>query len=108
VRILSFFSCETAGSRPANALAGAEHGPIIRQSVRTSAADNLVVHEGIALYDHVSSKHSNVLKTRPKPGLCGCYGSVNRLLPLELEEPIRLEVTALLDQLMADTMPLLY
>ena len=34
------------------------------------------------------------------------YGTVNRLLPLELEEPVRLEVTAQLNQLLADTMTL--
>src|SRR2546428_8410917 len=34
------------------------------------------------------------------------YGTVNHLLPLDLEEPVRLETTALLNQLLADTMPL--
>ena len=34
------------------------------------------------------------------------YGTVNHLLPLELEEPIRLEMTAQLNQLLADTMTL--
>src|SRR3979490_78105 len=34
------------------------------------------------------------------------YGTVNRLLPLELEEPVRLEMTAQLNQLLADTMTL--
>ena len=34
------------------------------------------------------------------------YGTVNHLLPLELEEPVRLEITALLNQLLADTMTL--
>lgn len=34
------------------------------------------------------------------------YGTVNLVLPLELEEPVRLEVTALLNQLLADTMTL--
>ena len=34
------------------------------------------------------------------------YGTVNHLLPLELEEPVRLEMTALLNQLLADTMTL--
>jgi len=34
------------------------------------------------------------------------YGTVNHLLPLELEEPVRLEVTAQLNQLLADTMAL--
>jgi len=34
------------------------------------------------------------------------YGTVNRLLPLELEETVRLEITAQLNQLLADTMTL--
>ena len=34
------------------------------------------------------------------------YGTVNQLLPLELEEPVRLEMTAQLNQLLADTMSL--
>jgi starvation-inducible DNA-binding protein len=34
------------------------------------------------------------------------YGTVNHLLPLELEEPLRLEMTAQLNQLLADTMTL--
>ena len=34
------------------------------------------------------------------------YGAVNHLLPLDLEEPVRLETTALLNQLLADTMTL--
>ncbi len=34
------------------------------------------------------------------------YGSVNHLLPLELEEPVRLEMTECLNQLLADTITL--
>jgi starvation-inducible DNA-binding protein len=34
------------------------------------------------------------------------YGTVNRLLPVELEETVRLEITAQLNQLLADTMTL--
>jgi starvation-inducible DNA-binding protein len=34
------------------------------------------------------------------------YGTVSHMLPLELEEPIRLEMTAQLNQLLADTMTL--
>ena len=34
------------------------------------------------------------------------YGTVNYLLPIELEEPVRLEITAQLNQLLADTMTL--
>jgi starvation-inducible DNA-binding protein len=34
------------------------------------------------------------------------YGTVSHLLPLELEEPVRLEMTAQLNQVLADTMTL--
>src|SRR5260370_7637458 len=34
------------------------------------------------------------------------YGTVNHLLPLDLEETVRLEMTAQLNQLLADTMTL--
>ena len=34
------------------------------------------------------------------------YGTVNHALPLELEEPVRLEMTEKLNQLLADTMTL--
>src|SRR5215831_2301458 len=34
------------------------------------------------------------------------YGTVSHLLPLELEEPVRLEMAAQLNQLLADTMTL--
>jgi starvation-inducible DNA-binding protein len=34
------------------------------------------------------------------------YGTVSQLLPLDLEEPVRLEMTAQLNQLLADTMTL--
>jgi starvation-inducible DNA-binding protein len=34
------------------------------------------------------------------------YGTVSHMLPLELEEPVRLEMTAQLNQLLADTMTL--
>jgi starvation-inducible DNA-binding protein len=34
------------------------------------------------------------------------YGTVNHMLPLELEEPVRLEMTEELNQLLADTMTL--
>jgi starvation-inducible DNA-binding protein len=34
------------------------------------------------------------------------YGTVNHALPLELEEPVRLEMTENLNQLLADTMTL--
>ena len=34
------------------------------------------------------------------------YGTVNHLLPLDLEEPVRLEITSQLNRLLADTMTL--
>ena len=34
------------------------------------------------------------------------YGTVSHILPLELEEPVRLEMTEQLNQLLADTMTL--
>src|SRR5919197_3818160 len=34
------------------------------------------------------------------------YGTVSHMLPLELEEPVRLEMTEQLNQLLADTMTL--
>ena len=36
------------------------------------------------------------------------YGTVSHMLPLELEEPVRLEMTEQLNQLLADTMTLRY
>lgn len=41
-----------------------------------------------------------------RAGEIQAYGTVSHLLPLELEEPVRLEVTAQLNQLLADTMAL--
>lgn len=41
-----------------------------------------------------------------RAGELQAYGTVNHLLPLELEEPVRLEMTAQLNQLLADTMTL--
>ena len=62
------------------------------------------------------AKDHNIVKTAEKitaqPRLhqraaeIQAYGTVNHLLPLELEEPVRLEVTAQLNQLLADTMTL--
>src|SRR2546427_105142 len=42
-----------------------------------------------------------------RAGEIQAYGTVSHLPPLELEEPVRLEVTAQLNQLLADTMTLL-
>ena len=41
-----------------------------------------------------------------KPGEIQEYGTVTHALPLELEEPVRLEMTEKLNQLLADTMTL--
>ena len=41
-----------------------------------------------------------------RAGEIQAYGTVNMLLPLELEEPVRLEMTERLNQLLADTMTL--
>jgi starvation-inducible DNA-binding protein len=41
-----------------------------------------------------------------RAGAIQSYGTVNHALPLELEEPVRLEMTEQLNQLLADTMTL--
>ena len=41
-----------------------------------------------------------------RAGEIQAYGTVNHLLPLDLEEPVRLEMTAQLNQLLADAMTL--
>ena len=62
------------------------------------------------------ARKQNVVKTSapisPQPRLhqrapeIQAYGTVNHALPLELEEPVRLEMTERLNQLLADTMTL--
>ena len=56
------------------------------------------------------AKTSDVISAQPRlhqrAGELQRYGTVNHLLPLELEEPVRLEMTAQLNQLLADTMTL--
>jgi starvation-inducible DNA-binding protein len=56
------------------------------------------------------SKTTDVISAQPRlhqrAGEIQRYGTVNHLLPLELEEPVRLEMTAQLNQLLADTMTL--
>jgi len=58
----------------------------------------------------LDAKTSNVISAQPRlhqrAGEIQRYGTVNHLLPLELEEPVRLEMTAQLNQLLADTMTL--
>src|SRR5450432_4065756 len=52
--------------------------------------------------DHINAQprfHQRVREIQP-------YGTVNHALPLELEEPVRLEMTEQLNQILADTMTL--
>src|SRR6476646_4079202 len=57
-----------------------------------------------------SSKPGKKLSAQPRlhqrSAEIQAYGTVNHLLPLELEEPVRLEMTAQLNQLLAETMTL--
>src|SRR2546430_14962175 len=56
------------------------------------------------------TKTTDVISAQPRlhqrAGEIQRYGTVNHLLPLELEEPVRLEMAAQLNQLLADTMTL--
>jgi starvation-inducible DNA-binding protein len=56
------------------------------------------------------AKTTDVISAQPRlhqrAGEIQRYGTVSHLLPLELEEPVRLEMTAQLNQLLADTMTL--
>src|SRR5437868_14954522 len=58
----------------------------------------------------IDAKTANVISAQPRlhqrAGEIQRYGTVNHLLPLELEEPVRLEMTEQLNQLLADTMTL--
>src|SRR5205823_80076 len=58
----------------------------------------------------IDAKTANVISAQPRlhqrAGEIQAYGTVNHLLPLELEEPVRLEMTAQLNQVLADTMTL--
>ena len=60
--------------------------------------------------NHVQAKVSRAVSAQPRlhqrAGEIQAYGTVSHLLPLELEEPVRLEMTAQLNQLLADTMTL--
>ena len=52
--------------------------------------------------DHINAQprlHQRAIEIQP-------YGTVNHALPLELEEPVRLEMTEQLNQMLADTMTL--
>ena len=56
------------------------------------------------------SRNGQKISAQPRfhqrAGEIQAYGTVNHLLPLELEEPVRLEMTEQLNQLLADTMTL--
>ncbi len=58
----------------------------------------------------ISSKTTERVSAQPRfhqrAGEIQPYGTVSHLLPLELEEPVRLEMTEQLNQLLADTMTL--
>ena len=58
----------------------------------------------------IDARTTDVISAQPRlhqrAGEIQRYGTVNHLLPLELEEPVRLEMTAQLNQLLADTMTL--
>src|SRR5438270_2187039 len=58
----------------------------------------------------IDAKTANVISAQPRlhqrASEIQAYGNVNHLLQLELEEPVRLEMTAQLNQLLADTMTL--
>jgi len=58
----------------------------------------------------IDARTPNIISAQPRlhqrAGELQRYGTVNHLLPLELEEPVRLEMTAQLNQLLADTMTL--
>src|SRR6266446_982631 len=59
---------------------------------------------------HIDTKASANVSAQPRfhqrAGEIQSYGTVSHLLPLELEEPVRLEMTEQLNQLLADTMTL--
>lgn len=58
----------------------------------------------------IESKTSDIISAQPRlhqhARELQPYGTVTHLLPLELEEPVRLEMTEQLNQLLADTMTL--
>lgn len=55
---------------------------------------------------HLRNQVSAQPRLHPHAAEIQAYGTVNLLLPLELEEPVRLEMTEQLNQLLADTMTL--
>src|SRR2546422_10120205 len=69
-----------------------------------------VPKEGHMTKNDTTSKTAKNISSQPRlhqrAAEIQAYGTVNHLLPLELEEPVRLEVTAQLNQVLADTMTL--
>lgn len=57
---------------------------------------------------HSETNHARGISAQPRlhqrAGEIQAYGTVNHALPLDLEEPVRLEMTNKLNQLLADTM----
>lgn len=60
----------------------------------------------MARNNRTSDKVSSQPRFHQRAAEIQAYGSVSHLLPLELEEAVRLEITAQLNQLLADTMTL--
>ena len=56
--------------------------------------------------ENTTRKISAQPRLHQRAGEIQSYGTVSHLLPLELEEPVRLEMTEQLNQLLADTMTL--
>src|SRR5260370_25921261 len=60
--------------------------------------------------NHPNNKTSERVSAQPRfqqhAAEIQAYGTVNHLQPLDLEQPVRLEMTAQLNQLLADTMTL--
>jgi hypothetical protein len=54
----------------------------------------------------IDPKTADHINAQPRARDIQSYGTVNHALPLELEEPVRLEMTEQLNQLLADTMTL--
>src|SRR5947209_17913428 len=57
----------------------------------------------------ISSNHGKISaqpRFHQRAGEIQAYGTVSHLLPLEVEEPVRLEMTEQLNQLLADSMTL--
>src|SRR5580700_6701333 len=66
--------------------------------------------EGINMPKKITSTRQGVISAEPRfhqrAAELQAYGTVNQLLPLDLEHPVRLEMTEQLNLLLADTMTL--